>query len=574
MNAGNNPLAAESLPVPRRTGLLILMALLAVYLVFLFYRGLLDPDEGRYAEIPREMVSSGNWMEMRLLGFRYYEKPPLTYWITAIPIRLFGAKDWAARIPLLPVGLAISLLGLWIATRAWGRKLGLLAAVAAVTGAGLFFSMSMLIPDIYLSLWFAATCVLLFNAFASNAVASRRWTCLLAAAFFVFLGTMTKGIVAVVLPAAILFLWLLWERRLRSLWTLAAFAAAFLFLALTAATMWLVEKHNPGFTWYFYVEEHLSRFTGTRREQGHPEPFWFYLETLPLLLVPWTFFLFRTIRTMRVRKAISSDPLTRFLLVWVVVVVGFFSASSGKLMSYVMPALLPLGLLIGRWGVAEPLDESKVDRRLWLIGYFPIPLLTVSMVAVWLLSYFDFFPNTFAIPNTISILPLLPAVFIALVVLTRGFPTLASTGALLAALYFGLAFLTSPLTGRDMNARVYKNSTILFKELADQLRPDDRVTLLYRYRPAAAFYTQKIPMLYDFMNEMRYGIENEPERMGYVTNNLQLSSGMTAGGRLFGILTQEHMKNLVGDGFGTNVAVIAEDRELKVIELPTGQPVP
>ena len=70
----------------RGTGVLILLLLLTAFLVFLFYRGLIDPDEGRYAEIPREMVSSGNWMELRLFGVRYYEKPPLAYWITAIPI--------------------------------------------------------------------------------------------------------------------------------------------------------------------------------------------------------------------------------------------------------------------------------------------------------------------------------------------------------------------------------------------------------------------------------------------------------------------------------------------------------
>ena len=224
----------SSLPAPasRGAGVLILLLLLTAFLLFLFYRGLLDPDEGRYAEIPREMVSSGNWMEMRLFGVRYYEKPPLAYWITALPIQLFGAKDWAVRIPLFPAALALAFAGFFIALRAWGRERGLAATFTAITTFGLFFAMSMAIPDSYLALWFAATCVLLFNAFASNAGALRRWTSLLGAALFVFLGTMTKGIVAVVLPAAILFLWLIWERRLKSLWTLAAFAAALLFLAL------------------------------------------------------------------------------------------------------------------------------------------------------------------------------------------------------------------------------------------------------------------------------------------------------------------------------------------------------
>ena len=82
-------------------GYAAVVAILIAYLLILFYRGFNDPDEGRYAEIPREMVASHNWPEMRMLGFRYYEKPPLAYWLVAPAIKIFGANDWAVRIPLL-----------------------------------------------------------------------------------------------------------------------------------------------------------------------------------------------------------------------------------------------------------------------------------------------------------------------------------------------------------------------------------------------------------------------------------------------------------------------------------------
>ncbi|MCX6995857.1 MAG: hypothetical protein NTV49_01925 [Kiritimatiellaeota bacterium] len=84
-----------------RVGWLAVLALLAAaYGIMLFGRGFVDPDEGRYAEIPREMVVSGNWLEMRMMGFRYYEKPILSYWLTAPALALFGPHDWAARLPL------------------------------------------------------------------------------------------------------------------------------------------------------------------------------------------------------------------------------------------------------------------------------------------------------------------------------------------------------------------------------------------------------------------------------------------------------------------------------------------
>jgi 4-amino-4-deoxy-L-arabinose transferase-like glycosyltransferase len=572
MTGENDNLSSLPSPASRGAGALILLLLLTAFLLFLFYRGLLDPDEGRYAEIPREMASSGKWMEMRLLGVRYYEKPPLAYWIMALPIQLFGAKDWAIRIPLLPAALALAFAGLSIALRAWGRERGFTAALTAITTFGLFFAMSMAIPDSYLALWFAAACVLLFNAFAPHAGASQRWTRLLGAAFFVFLGTMTKGVVAVVLPAAIVFLWLIWERRLKSLWTLATFAAALLFLALIVASTWQLEKYNPGFTQYFYISEHLSRFIGNRREQAHPEPPWFFFKTLPLLLAPWTLFLFRTIRTLTLKRALSYDSVSRFLLVWVVVVIGFFSASSGKLMSYIMPALLPLGLLVGRWGIAQPLDGSRADRWLWIIGFFPLPVLSVLLLVVWVTGWLGMSPETLAVPNILSILPLLPAMIVAVIVVLRGFPTFNGVGMSVAMFYIGMASLLSPLAGKDMNAQLHRNSAIAFKELAAQLRPEDHLVMMYRYRPSVAFYTQRIPVLYDLINEMSYGMDAEPGRLKYAENREQLTGQIAAGtGRWFGVVEHEDMDDFSEHGFDTNAPVMTSDCNLKIVNLSSGQ---
>jgi hypothetical protein len=295
---------------------------------------------------------------------------------------------------------------------------------------------------------------------------------------------------------------------------------------------------------------------------------------VPILLVPWTLFLFRTIRTMKVKNVLASDRLSRFLLVWAVVVIGFFSASSGKLMSYVVPAMLPVGLLVGRWGVAEPLDGSRIDRRLWLFGYSLLPLGSVLLVLVWILSYLGFFPDTLAKPDAISLLPLLQAFFIALGLLARGFPSLAGAGTLLAAFYIGLAFLLSPLAGRDMNTRLHKNSAIVFKSLAEELQPGDRVVMMYRYHPAVAFYTQRIPVLYRALNEMRFGVEKEPDRAGYIAEADPLKCFMETGGRWFGVVDQEDMDNFAEDGFSTNCPVLSEDIKLRIVELRAGQPKP
>ncbi len=551
----------------------ILLILTAAFLVLLFYRGLLDPDEGRYAEIPREMVSSGKWMEMRLFGVRYYEKPPLTYWITALPLRVFGPHDWAARLPLFPAGLALAALGFLIASRGWGRARGLPATLIAVTMFGLFFAMSMPIPDSYLTLWFAALCILLFYAFRPDAGARRRWACLLAAAVFAFLGTMTKGLIAIVLPAGVLFLWLLWERRLKSLRTLPVFAAAALYLALMVPTVWRLEKYNPGFTQYFFVDEHLSRFIGTRRDQLHGKPPWFFLTTLPILLIPWTFFIFRTVRTLVVQRVLSRDSVSRFLLVWAAVVIVFFSASTGKLMSYIMPSLLPLGLLVGRWGVAEPLDGSRTDRRLWMLGFLPLPLVNILLPLIWALGWLGFFPEDLAVPDPLSAAPLALTAVAAVMLTLRRSTTVAGAAMLAALFYMGLAFLLSPLAGTDMNARLFRNSKPLFQELAARMEPEDRLVMMYRYKPSAVFYTQRIPVLHGVVNELCYGMDAEPGRLTYTKTNGELTDLMAGStGRWYGVMADEDADRLLREGLGTKTTVLISSCEMRVLEFPAPQP--
>ena len=100
---------------------LSLLVIVCAFLIVLFYRGFNDPDEGRYSEVPREMVVSGNWLEMRMLGYRYYEKPPLTYWLVAPAIKVFGARDWAVRVPLLMSGLLLTGILWLLARRKWER---------------------------------------------------------------------------------------------------------------------------------------------------------------------------------------------------------------------------------------------------------------------------------------------------------------------------------------------------------------------------------------------------------------------------------------------------------------------
>lgn len=516
--------------------------LAATCLVMFFGRGFIDPDEGRYAEVPREMADSGNWGEMRLLGYRYYEKPPLAYWLVAPAILVLGAHDWAVRVPLLAAFLIMAGLAFRLARGQWPDSVSRRSVLAMMSAIGVLSGMAILMTDPFLSLWFFITCAAIFNGLRPGTSAGRRWALLLAAGIAAALGFLTKGAVAIVLPALIAFLWLLWERRPGALFTPAAFAAAAACLAIVVPAMMGIERHNPGFINQFIMEEHLARFRGTRAIQGREEVWYFFLYVLPALMAPWTLFLFRAGRNIWKRGAFKSDSLSRFLLVWALVVVGFFSASTGKLMSYILPGLPAVMLLAARWGIAEKRDEDdKWDGRLWRLGCAGTVLISAALPVFWAISHFKLFPGKIHAASLESALAFLPlAGALAWVYRTGGFRTfgqvlLANSGIALAA-----ALLLSPLAGKDFNVLIHINSSQVFKSLARALGPDDAVVVFWDYRPALPFYLQRLYTPYQVKNELQYGMALEPERRQDLQDPGELEAMVkSAKGRVFGVIAPQ-----------------------------------
>ncbi len=530
---------------PRRLLIASLALLGAAYFTLLFFRGFFDPDEGRYAEVSREMAVSGHWGEMRMMGYRYYEKPPLTYWLIAPAIAACGARDWAARIPLLINILLTLALFQVIVRRAWPGAAGRTALLVLLSLAGFAVGFCLLITDGFLTFWFSLACVALFLAFQPDARPLPRLGLLLLAAAAAALGTLTKGAVALVLPAGIVLLWLLWERRTRSLLTFSLPLAGLFFVALLLPLMAAVERHNPGFVRHFIFNEHIARFTGTRESQLHPEPFWFYLAVLLPLLAPWVFFLPRAARNLAVRRGLSSDSLTRFFVVWSAVVLLFFSCATGKLMSYILPAIPPLGLLLGRWGVAEPADGTRRDRRLWALGMGGLLLTLIALPLIWLASYFQFGPEILARVTGVSVLALIPAAAAALFVLAaRGFNRAHGALVLAASLLCTAALMLSPLAGKDFNVLLHLNSSHVFKALAGQLNPEDRLIVFWDYRPALPFYTERLPYFYQMKNELEYGIVIERGRGGYLHFPGDLRRAIQeAPGRVFAVIEPQDFEH-------------------------------
>ncbi len=548
---------------------LCLLVIACAFLIVLFYRGFNDPDEGRYSEVPREMAVSGNWLEMHMLGYRYYEKPPLTYWLVAPAIKVFGARDWAVRVPLLISGLLLTGIFWFLARRKWERIPADIATLTMLTMIGFLAGTGMLLTDSFLVMWFALTCVALFFGCQPGVSAGARFLLFSVASVAAALGFLTKGAVAIVLPPAIIFIWLLWERRPTALRTWSVPWAMLLCVGLLTPVMRLLEKHNPGFFHYFVIDEHFSRFTGTREVQLHPEPFWFFAMVTPLLLLPWTLFIVRAAWRMIAHREWRADTLSRFLLVWIVVVIGFFSASTGKLMSYILPAIPALGLLLGRWGLTDR-EDSRRDRTLWNIGAAGLFIAALAILVVWLISYFEIVPNDIYPISGRSVVALLPiAVMLIVLITTRGYRSFAGLLGLNAGIVLTAALLLSPLAGKDFNVLLHINSSHVYKQLAAQLKPEDQIVVFWSYRPALPFYTQKIYVPFQDTNELLYGMQAEPERAWELKDKAQLEVFLRkAPGRVFAVIEPQDMeKRFKPLALSTAPTTIPRDPDTIILEL-------
>jgi 4-amino-4-deoxy-L-arabinose transferase-like glycosyltransferase len=325
-------------------GVRLSLALLAIaWFGTLGVRPLYKADESRYAEIPREMVASGDWITPRLNGFKYFEKPPLQYWATAAFFKVFEVEDWAARMWTALTGFAGLFLVLAAGNRLFGPPAGLYAA-AVLAGSPLYVMLGQ-INTLDMGLTFFLSGAVF--AFALGHMFLFWAACALA--------MLSKGLIGIVLPLVTLALYILIKRDWGLLVKMRLLSGGALFLAIAAPWFIAVSLANDEFLRFFFVQEHFQRFTTEMHGRAHPA--WYFLPILAAGMAPWLLPLglawFRSLRD----KTQGFDPLL-FLGLWALVVLVFFSASGSKLPSYILPMFPPLALLIGCWLAA--LDARRV----------------------------------------------------------------------------------------------------------------------------------------------------------------------------------------------------------------------
>ncbi|WP_193164298.1 ArnT family glycosyltransferase [Microbulbifer hainanensis] len=352
--------------------------LVIIWFLGLGHRDLIEPDEARYAEIPREMVQTGDWITPRLNDLKYFEKPALQYWLTAINYKLFGHSNATARLWIALASLACAAFIGFLGLRLYGAEVGrygffLSASTLLFCGSGHYLTLDM-------SLAFFMTLGVGFPILAlsdkENPRRSRNF--MLAGWAALACAVLTKGLVGAVLPGGALFFYILWQRDWKLLKELHIVKGVLLFLLICAPWFIVVSKANPEFAHFFFIHEHLERYTtNTHHREG---PVYYFVGVFIIGVLPWLITSSRGVLlptfSWRTSKGETFNP-ERFMWVYIVTTFVFFSLGDSKLPAYILP-ILPFVSLLAAKRIAS---EGRIKGDSWVMLVTAILIFVVALIS-------------------------------------------------------------------------------------------------------------------------------------------------------------------------------------------------
>ena len=368
----------------KRASIAFFVVFVFVYIFPLDFRPLSIPDEARYGEIPREMLTSGDWVVPHLNGLKYFEKPVFGYWANAASILMFGENEFALRITSA-LSVIISALMIFLLVRRFspGGPVSVLAPAIFLTCPLVLIIGHISILDSLLSMLLTGVLVCFFFAHMAENI-RRKALFLFLMGVFCGLAFLTKGFLAFAVPVLVIVPFLLWEGRFKDLLRIPWIPMMTAFLI---ALPWSLMIHfREGDFWnYFFWTEHVSRFLDPIAGQ-HPKPIWYFLPVLVGGALPWVAQSPAAIPM--VFKFEMKNPLIRFSICWVLFPFLFFSVCSGKLIPYIMPCFPPLAIVFAI-GLAAYFEAGK--KRAFLVATWVLAILSCLGGLFFLFSWFSSF---------------------------------------------------------------------------------------------------------------------------------------------------------------------------------------
>lgn len=467
---------------------------LGLFFLHLGVPGLMDPDEGRYAEIAREMLLLKDWLIPHLNLVPYLEKPPLAYWLTALSFRAFGLTEWAARLPAALAALAGLYLAYGLGRALGGERQGFWGAMVLATCGGYLVLARLLTLDMVFTFFLNLGIALGYLALGRERPHLWPW-----AYGALALAVLIKGPVALVLAGLIWGLGALIRGR-QALGALIRPGSWALLAAVTLPWFLYVAWRYPEFPRFFLWQHHVERYLDGALY--HSESWWYFGPVLLGFFLPWTGLLPWALG--RERPSAAGDRL--FFLLWAGIILAFYSLSRGKLAPYILPALLPLALLLGE-GLAAP--HAKAPGAQGRPG-FRLSLLLWALAA-WVALVLFLRPPAVLGPlvSLAAVLQPYPALGLALLALT---PMAALVWRRREVLLAG-ALLMGALLPLGMERLAPQRSP---KELGLTLKahwqPGSALIGVFLYSQGLTFYSGQVFHLFESRTELDFGLKLAPER--------------------------------------------------------------
>ncbi len=543
---------------------LLLLLFCIIWFYMLGARTLVPSDEGRYAEMAREMVATGDWITLRLNGLKYFEKPPLQTWMNAITFELFGLGDWQARLWAGLCGLLGVFLVAFTGSRLFHARIGFYAAL--VLGSSFLWAglghINTLDMDLSGMMTIALSSLLLAQRGDISYREQRNWMLLCWAGMA--LSVLSKGLIGLLIPGAVLVLYTLFSRDW-SIWKrLNLVLGLTLFLLITMPWFVLISLKNPEFPQFFFIHEQFQRFTSKIHNRYGPP--YYFVPILILGIMPWLGVLFQSLwNSARERSTVSGFQPKKMLLIWSIFIFVFFSISDSKLPSYILPIFPALALLI-----ACQLDNASnksVQASAWL-------LLLSAVIGLALASKIP------TLAKDAFSLPLMQA-HVPWVLGASAFAFIGAVAALMLVLrqrewaIVALAasgFIGGQLLmyGHDPQGR-YSAGIDMVPAINAEMMPQTTLYVVGKYEQSLPFYLRRTMTMVQHMDELEFGIGQEPHLWIPTIDAFAVkwTADHAAGKKDIAIIRPENYRELGKRGLP--MRVIAEDPRRVVV---TNQGVP
>ena len=475
-----------------RTRWSVWLLLAVAWSATLGWRPLFEPDEGRYAEIPREMQVSGDWVTPHLNGFKYFEKPVLQYWATAAVYSVFGAHEWTSRLWSCALAfLCVPMTFLFVRGRYGSESVA--GAAAAALAVNPYFAvvgqLNLLDSGLCFFLTGAVFAFLTAGDAPSGSPTERRWMIL--AALAMALAVLSKGPVALALAGATTVIHSLVTRSVRPLrrWHLGVTVP--LFLIVCVPWFVVVSLRNPEFPEFFFIHEHFARYLTDVHERV--EPWWFFIPCVLIATLPWMNSMGRFLREL-VRSPVL-DPrhsTTWFLAIFCVVVFGFFSASHSKLPPYVLPMMPALAVLLAPHIAAR---AGAPARAAWIAA--AIVAVLGAGICISVVRQGHALAPSMVVWAALAVAIALTAAAISSRVAGAWAP--AALGSILSLQALMMAYASLPPA---------QSSRALLAEVRPLIGPRTEIFSVNQYRQSIPPYLGRKMRLVRYQGEMQFGIEH------------------------------------------------------------------